>query len=287
MEEWVLVQNQNEFKTWVNVKNILKNDKNYNLQKSIGNTIGFRCKYKNSPLQEKWFKIVDTDNRGNIYLSNNKKLEFNKLFNRRYGSINTFFSNTSNEIKQYIKNEKDKNRYIKSNERIECICPYCGTIKWMSYGSLKHFGFSCNGCSDGFSFPEKFMTSVLNQLNIKFTTQLTKNTFNWCGDFRYDFYLLDYNIIIETHGEQHFNTTTSRLWKDYEEEHKNDLLKYDLAVFNGFEYNKNFFWIDCRKSTLNWMKENIIKELGNIFNLSNINWQQCLDYSCSNLQRNQ
>ena len=39
MEEWVLVQNQNEFKTWVNVKNILKNDKNYNLQKSIGNTM--------------------------------------------------------------------------------------------------------------------------------------------------------------------------------------------------------------------------------------------------------
>ena len=284
MEEWVLVQNQNEFKTWVNVKNILKNDKNYNLQKSIGNTIGFRCKYKNSPLQEKWFKIVDTDNRGNIYLSNNKKLEFNKLFNRRYGSINTFFSNTSNEIKQYIKNEKDKNRYIKSNERIECICPYCGTTKWMSYRNLKHFGFSCNGCSDGFSFPEKFMTSVLNQLNIKFTPQLTKNTFNWCCDFRYDFYLLDYNIIIETHGEQHFNTTTTRLGRGYEEEHENDLLKYDLVVLNGFEYNKNFFWIDCRKSTLNWMKENIIKELGNIFNLSNINWQQCLDYACSNLQ---
>ena len=279
---WQLIEEESE--TWINTDNLIKINVRYSLQKSIGKTIGFRYKK-----HEKWLKIKNTFN-GYVVLEDDSKLCLTKL-NRHIVTIRKYFddevSNVPTELLKYIKNEKDKNRYIKSTERIECICPYCGTIKWMSYGSLKHFGFSCNGCSDGFSFPEKFMTSVLNQLNIKFTTQLTKNTFNWCGDFRYDFYLLDYNIIIETHGEQHFNTTTSRLWKDYEEEHKNDLLKYDLAVFNGFEYNKNFFWIDCRKSTLNWMKENIIKELGNIFNLSNINWQQCLDYSCSNLQRNQ
>ena len=276
---WQLIEEESE--TWINTDNLIKINGRYRLQKSIGKTIGFRYKK-----HEKWLKIKNTLSYG-VVLEDDSKLELTKL-NRYIGTIRRYFgnevSNVPTELLKYIKNEKDKNRYIKSTERIECICPYCSTTKWMLYGNLKHSGFLCNGCSDGFSFPEKFMTSVFNQLNVKFTTQLTKNTFNWCGNFKYDFYLLDYNMIIETHGEQHFNTTTNRLWKDYEEEHENDLLKYDLAVLNGFEYNKNFFWIDCRKSTLNWMKENIIKELGNIFNLSNINWQQCLDYACSNLQ---
>ena len=282
---WQLIQNKEEFKTWINTDNLLKVNKNYDLQNSIGKMIGFRYQRKDGSIQEKWIELKSLS--GNkMILANDFSFEVGHV--KRYNVKKIFddeVSNVHTEPLKYIKNEKDKNRYIKSNERIECICPYCGTIKWMLYGNLKRFGFSCNGCSDGFSFPEKFMTSVLNQLNVKFTTQLTKNTFNWCGDFRYDFYLLDHNIIIETHGEQHFNTKTTRhLWKDYEEEHENDLLKYDLAVLNGFEYNKNFFWIDCRKSTLNWMKENIIKELGNVFDLSNINWQQCLDYACSNLQ---
>ena len=50
------------------------------------------------------------------------------------------------------------------------------------------------------------MSNVLNYLNIDFKTQVSKNTFNWCKNYRYDFYfeLNNEKYIIETHGGQHY-----------------------------------------------------------------------------------
>ena len=36
---------------------------------------------------------------------------------------------------------------------------------------LTHQGFSCDLCSDGISYPEKIMSSVLTKLNIEFTNK--------------------------------------------------------------------------------------------------------------------
>lgn len=276
--KWKLQKETNEYKTWICLDDLIKVNCNYDLKNSIGKKIGFRCQFNNMPLQEKWFKIITTDGRY-ITLENDIKIERSKIF-KNYNFIKLLnFSNLTEDIYEYIKNEEDKNRYIKSNEYLECICHHCRSYKKITYGHLKRYGFSCNGCSDGFSFPEKFMTQVLKQLNINFQTQLTKNTFDWTSRNRYDFYLQDYNIIIETHGEQHFNNSFGR------NELENDMYKYDIAVLHGFEYNKNYFWIDCRKSNLEWMKENILNsKLSELFDLSKINWEKCLDYACSNLQ---
>ena len=165
-----------------------------------------------------------------------------------------------------------------SNEIFLLQCPNCGCRKKMKPNTLSRQGFSCPNCSDGISYPEKFMINILSQLNIKFIIQLSHTTFDWCQNFRYDFYLTDYDIIIETHGIQHYKDTFG-VFKTYKEEHENDMFKYDMAVLNGFEYNKNYFIIDSRESTLEWMKKNIIKTLGHIFDLSNIDWEKA-DLEC-------
>ena len=128
--------------------------------------------------------------------------------------------------------------------------------------------YSCEFCSDGISIPNKFMANVLKQLKIDFITELNKSDFKWCGYFKYDFYLPRYNMIIEVNGEQHYKecSLTSRT---LEQEQWNDLFKYKCAK----SHVDNYIVIDCRKSTLEWMKNNVIKELSDYFNLSNINWE--------------
>lgn len=92
-----------------------------------------------------------------------------------------------------------------SKNKINVVCPNCGYIKKISPSNLFYFGLGCNKCSDGISYPEKFMTSVLDQLQINYQLQYSPS---WAEGKRYDFYLLDYNCIIETHGEQHYEEHT-------------------------------------------------------------------------------
>ena len=184
---------------------------------------------------------------------------------------------TNPELIKYFVNQEDVYKYTaSSNKKVLLKCPDCDHQKEMIINTLHRQGFGCNKCSDGISYPEKFMVNILSQLNIKFITQLNHTTFNWCCKFRYDFYLPDCNIIIETHGGQHYEGNG---FKTYEEVHENDLLKYNLARSNGFEYNKNYFVIDSRESTLEWMKKNIIETLGHVFDFNNIDWEKA-DLEC-------
>ena len=174
---------------------------------------------------------------------------------------------------QYIKyfiNIKDAYTHTcGSNDKVEMKCPICGTIKVMRISNLVRQGFGCPKCSDGISYPEKVLALLLDSLNIKFKKQLKFDGHK----FLYDFYLIDYDIIIETHGGQHYDLHKQFSWKSYEKEHKNDLIKYDIAVLNGYEYNKNYFIIDARESNIEWLKNSINHCLFfQQFNLNNIDW---------------
>lgn len=154
-------------------------------------------------------------------------------------------------------------------------------------GKIKHPLYNNNGCltlksikkeKDSTSIPEKFMNNTLKQLNIEFTTQLTKTTFEWCGNYRYDFYIPSLNMIIETHGEQHYS---EKGWISLKETQINDGNKMKLALNNKINY---YLIVDCRCSKFKWLKENVIKTLTPYFNLSNINWENvwedCQENKC-------
>ena len=137
-----------------------------------------------------------------------------------------------------------------------------------------------NMLSDGVSIPEKFMWNILKQLSTEFIIQLNKLTFEWCENYRYDFYIPSLNMIIETHGMQHYEKGFESCGgRTLEEEQENDRLKKELALNNNI---KNYIVVDCRYSEFDWLKENVLKELNEFFDLSNIDWNLVWENSLKN-----
>jgi len=187
-----------------------------------------------------------------------------------------YFQGGYDEAKLYTKT---------SNNKIIPICPDCGNIKDKELSiSIIHKNKSIGClCSDGKSYPEKVMYSVLTQLNIEFIVQLNKVLFEWCLDYKYDFYIPKVNIIIETHGKQHYEepTINSKYNKSLTEQQEVDKIKYDIAKQNGIN---DYIIINCKNSELKWIKNEILNSyLSKYFDLSVINWDKVEEFALSNL----
>lgn len=184
---------------------------------------------------------------------------------------------------KYLKYNEDGIRYTKGTRiKIPMICPNnCGYEKEMRIGDLIRDGFGCPNCSSGY-YTEKFVFSVLKSLDKNFKTQLNKKDFKWCEKYKYDNYIYSHNCIIETHGRQHFEEV--KCWKmDLDNIQKNDKQKERLARRNGID---NYIVLDCRKSELEWIKNNIMgSELPELLNFkeSDIDWLKCEEFSLRNL----
>lgn len=174
--------------------------------------------------------------------------------------------------------EEDAKKYMpQSNQEIEVTCPYCGRKKKCRISHIYNYHSISCVCGDGISYPEKFVYSLLEQLNIKFETQYSPEWLN--SKQKYDFYLSDYNTIIETHGIQHYEE--SNRGRSLQEEQENDRIKKELALNNGIT---NYIVIDCRNSEISWIKEQIFNsDLSKLFDLSKIDWNKCHEFACSNL----
>ena len=173
-----------------------------------------------------------------------------------------------------------------SSKKIFPICVDCGRIKDKSMiisNIYKRHSIECN-CSDNTPYAEKVLYSLLEQLNLDFKTQLTKTTFEWCDDYKYDFYF-EYNnkqYIIETHGEQHYKEKSRKGARTLKEEQANDRYKIELAMKNGIK-EENYIVIDCRESNLEFIKQNIINsKLNEVFDLSIIDWYRVEEFALSN-----
>lgn len=126
----------------------------------------------------------------------------------------------------------------------------------------------CPICSDGISYPEKYVGHVLNALGVSFETQ---KRFAWSQERRYDFYIPALNMIIEAHGIQHYQE--SGRGRSLKEEQENDLLKFDLSVINGID---RYIVLDCSISKSEHIKNSIVNSgLSSIFDLSNIDFNDC------------
>lgn len=169
-----------------------------------------------------------------------------------------------------------------STEKVWMKCPDCGFEKEMPVTYLTGYKFSCPKCGDGISYPEKIMLSLLEQLDVNFKYQ--KNDFKWSKRKIYDFYFEYDNeqYIIETHGLQHYEDTTRKGGRTFKEEQTNDKLKKELAISNGIK-EENYIEIDCRKSELEWIRDNddgiLNSRLAELFDLSEIDWIKCNEFA--------
>ena len=156
----------------------------------------------------------------------------------------------------------------------------------MDIHSLTSQGFSCNKCGDHISYPEKFLMSFLRQAKIPYKYQLSKKDFEWCEKYRYDFYLINDNGIVEVNGNQHYNKEfTCKGAKTLDEIKEIDKIKEELALKNGISH---YIKINCKKSNLETIKKGIIEsgicDILNI-NITKIDFTQCAIDANKNLMK--
>lgn len=161
---------------------------------------------------------------------------------------------------------------VTSKRKVDLICPYCGSeVKnKVIFNIYNYRKVVCPNCSDGISYPERFLSNVLTFCGINFEFH---KTFSWSDNREYDFYIKKLNMIIETHGKQHYtNTWSNGVDKNYTMSIKdNDVYKEKLAKVNNIQY---YVILDCQKSDYMYI-ENSIKSsiLPDYFDFSNVNWQ--------------
>lgn len=157
-----------------------------------------------------------------------------------------------------------------SNKKYYVKCLECGSIsngkKYVSNIVKRHY--SCPICGDKIRVPEKFMSNVLTELNIDFIPHLSNINFEWCEKYIYDFYLPNYNIIIETNGSQHYREPGKQWGVSLRKEQSNDEVKFKIAK----SHVNGYIVIDCRYSDFKWLKKKTNEELSKYFDTSNLDW---------------
>lgn len=179
---------------------------------------------------------------------------------------------TNPELAKQLLNPEDGYKYMQmSSEKVEWKCLDCGhIIKDKRISDINTQGLPCIKCTDGFSYPEKIIYNILNELDISFVYE---KKFNWAIGKRYDFYIEVNNmkIIIEIHGSQHYVRGFDKCGgRTVEQEQENDTIKEFLAKENGID---EYIIIDARYSEFNYIKERIINSgLLELLGHSSLNW---------------
>lgn len=177
---------------------------------------------------------------------------------------------TSPQIAKLLLNHDDGyNLSLDSHKKADFACPYCNTVINRIVRSIYRYGFSCPCCSDGISYPEKFISNLLKQLNVNFKHEIS---FGWSNGKRYDFYIENKSLIIEAHGMQHYRDGDSFYKGNNRSQNLNDEYKEIAAINNGIIH---YIQLDCRYSDFDYIKYSVINsKLSDIYDLSLINWDQ-------------
>jgi len=193
-------------------------------------------------------------------------------------------STTHPEFVGYLVNPEDALKYsYGSSKKLPMRCIICGHEKPMIINNLIKQGFACPCCSDGKSYPSKFLFSLFTQLYLDFDAELSRTSFNWCENYKYDFHISKIKGIIEANGLQHYKETKGWGNVPLEQTQENDFNKEWFARSNNVN---NYIILDCRYSELEWIKNSIMKSrLPKLLNFKeeDIDWLKCHKDSCSSL----
>ena len=182
---------------------------------------------------------------------------------------------THPEIAKFLADEKDGHKYTFHSggaKKLLWKCQDCGSLKYATINYIYKYGFLCNVCSDNISLPNRFISSIISEFTNEFYTE---KTFDWSDSKRYDLYVPKNNLIIEMNGMQHYEDCNllRKTNITLEEEQANDRYKQNLALSNGITH---YISIDCRDTSLEYMKNSIVNsELNIIYNFNKLDWNKC------------
>lgn len=154
-----------------------------------------------------------------------------------------------------------------STKIVELKCPICHTDLTNKVTRITNRVNICPVCGNTASFGEKIVKSLLDNLNVEYYYD---NSMKWSCGYRYDFIIKNNKIIFEIDGKQHrdggWNTSAI-------EQNDIDKKKSELAI----KYGYNIIRIPYYKSKdVDYIITSIVNNVGNIFDLSNINWDEVI-----------
>lgn len=161
---------------------------------------------------------------------------------------------TNPELAKMLLNPEDGFKYTHwSGQKIDWKCATCSNnINNKRISDTNSKGVICPRCSDGISFPERFMYELLKEKSIEFVYDRKQK---WSKTLRYDFYIPSLSTIIEVHGKQHYEEGFECYGgRTLQEEQENDRYKYELAMENGIS---KYVIIDAQESTVSHISKSI------------------------------
>lgn len=180
---------------------------------------------------------------------NNCKICFEKSFVSHHKS--KYWSNKNNmNPREVFKNSHKK--YL-----FECDKKHLFKIQLDHITNLNNW---CNKCNE--TKGENNITNYLVKYNIKHISQKKFKKLKYKRLLRYDFYLIDYNLLIEYDGEQHFNNNTrnKHFNKTYKIRRFKDILKNKYCLEHKINLLrisfKEYFYIEnIINATINKIKK--------------------------------
>ena len=188
------------------------------------------------------------------------------------------------DLVKYFKDKTLPSRLkVRSNQKVELVCPDCGHKKEMFVYNLYNQGFHCNICDDGVSLPNKILRNLI--LDDSVISQLEEYKIEWRPDDWDKKVFFDTMIkvngaivCIEMQGKQHYDL----LWDSKKDD---SILERD--EYKRIECKKRGFIeieIDCRGENFESIKEEILKSsLGNFIDLSKVDWNKIFNNSIKSI----
>ena len=179
------------------------------------------------------------------------------------------------DLHKFVDNPDDlKNYHMGSGKKYKWKCPSCGKRFNKRILDVTQWGMSCDLCSSGFSKNERLVSIILTKINENYITQKEFSDCRIKKPLPFDFYLPRYNMVIETHGKQHYEEVG--FYKTNEHTLKSDRIKKKYCKDNNIQYCE----INCSSGknidTIKQLKE-IIK-----INLTEKQLKECMWESMHN-----
>lgn len=158
----------------------------------------------------------------------------------------------------FNKYDYSKVSYVNNAVKVRIICPKHGIFKQIPKIHLR--GAGCPRCKE--SKGETLISNLLDKNNIVYIRQFKIP--NQIYRFRYDFYLPDYNLLIEFHGVQHYKPV--EIFGGvigFKQTRFRDKFKYSLAIETNYKI-VYFNYKDIEKDRLVNIENRLLKILKKI-----------------------
>lgn len=176
--------------------------------------------------------------------------------------VNSRIGKTKKKItEEYIKECKEKcldlpiESYINSKSKIKHKCSKCNNIYEQTPSDhLQRHG--CPVCNE--SHGEKYIRNYLDKHSINYIPQKKFKDLKDKTYLSYDFYLPDYNILIEYQGIQHYKSFDYFGGKDkLEKQQEHDKLKREYAKENNYRLLELHYSLDTQDKVNKFLKRGI------------------------------